>query len=747
VAVAGPLDRALTYSIPAALADSVREGSIVEVPLRSRLVRGVVTALRPRPAYGGPIRSLERHLSPDYALSAELIELAHWLADYYWCAPGEALAAVAFFGLQEAHALYRTALELADPGYWLGVSREVGPDGAKVTANQGRALHALLSGANEPMTPVELQHEAGVGPGVLETMLRRGWLRRVEEPVARPDDYPAVDGPPLPPPEPTSEQRVALAAIREALSPPRYRTFLIHGVTGSGKTELYLRVIEEALRMGRSAIVLAPEIALTPQMVSSFRGRLGPVVGVYHSRMSIGQKYDLWRRIDRGETRVLIGARSAVFAPLPALGVLVVDEEHETTYKQAEAPRYHARDVAVWRAARAGAVALLGSATPSLESLHNAREGKYERLTLPRRIGPNAPPVMTLIDMKRHLSQGGAEEGAGLLSPALKSAIAERLDRGEQTILLLNRRGFANQVLCLRCERTLECPHCDVSLTYHKAIGRMICHWCGHDQALPERCPQCGQAELRPLGLGTQRVEELLAQTFASARLLRMDLDSMKGRRSFLEAWRAISNREVDVILGTQMIAKGFHLESVTLVGVISADFALFLPDFRSAERTFNLLTQVAGRAGRGARPGEVIVQTYIPRHYAIELAAANDAEAFYEREMRTRRLLRFPPVGRLIAVLLSGADAAAVRDQAFRLGNILKALARRPRMEGAGVLGPAPAPIGKIENRYRWRLLLRGPRPGQLHELLAEGLKAFDRVHDKARIRLTVDVDPMDLL
>jgi primosomal protein N' (replication factor Y) len=763
VAVNRPFDQPLSYAIPAELQADLRVGSLVEAPLRTRKARGVVVDITDHIAFRGPIKPVARLLTPDYHVAPELMELARWLAEYYWSSPGEALAAVSFIGLNDVHSKMRTHLALAQPDHWLAVSREVGPDGRKVTKKQAQVIHSLLASGNEPEGHAELCAEAGVGQGVLATMLKHGWLERVQEPEVREDQYPLGD--PLPAvTNLTAAQSAAIERINKQLHGHTHQTFLLHGVTGSGKTEVYLRAVAEGLRIGRGAIVLVPEIALTPQTVARFRERFGAQVGVYHSRLSLGQKYDLWRKIESAQVRVVIGARSAVFSPIPTLGIIIADEEHETTYKQDDAPRYHARDVAVWRASRAGAVALLGTATPSMESMHNCATGKYERLILPDRIGPHAPPLMTIIDMKRHLIDGAASQAgsteatirreagrslkaAALLSPRLSQAIEDRLRRKEQTVLLLNRRGFANHVLCFRCEKPLACPHCDATLTWHKRIGRLICHWCGHAEPMPKACPKCEAPEIYALGLGTQKVEELLGEAFPGARVIRIDVDSMKGRRSFIEVWERISRGEVDIILGTQMIAKGLHLENVTLVGVVSADFALFMPDFRCAERTFQLLTQVAGRAGRGETPGEVIVQSFIPHHYAIEHASRLDEAGFYERELRIRKNLRFPPIYRLIGVLVSGKKLEVVRDQGTRLGNMMKSLARRPGFDNVSVLGPAPAPISRLDDRHRWRILLRGPSPREIHELLRDALAAFDRVHEKGKISLAIDVDPVDLM
>lgn len=746
VAINRPLDKPLSYSIPPHLSEQIHIGSLVEAPLRGGDVRGVVTDIHDRAIYKGKTKPIARVLTPDYTISRELLDLGRWISDYYWASLGETLAAVSFVGLNDVHAKMKSHLMLAQADYWLAAQRDVGPGGEKTTAGHKRVIHALLAGGNEPVTPAELRDLAGVGDGIIQLMLKRGWLARVEEPQVREDDYPKYEEPVATAPKATEAQAAAIKAMTEPLESAEFRAFLLHGVTGSGKTEVYLRTIEEALRLGRTALVLVPEISLTPQAVHVFRARLGPLAAVYHSRLTLGQKYDLWKKIVAGEVRVLIGARSAIFAPLPSLGVIVVDEEHEGSYKQGDTPRYHARDVAVLRARRAGAVAILGSATPSMESVHNAREGKYTLLRLGNRIGPHASPVMSVIDMKAHLGQGEAGGGA-MISPPLRAAIEKRLEAGEQSVLLLNRRGFANHVLCMACETTIGCPRCDVSLTFHKSIKKLVCHWCGHTQALPPVCPKCNKPEVQALGLGTQRIEEVLAEMFPKARSIRIDVDTMKGRRAFIDAWGKITRREVDIILGTQMIAKGFHLESVTLVGVVSADFALFLPDFRAAERTYHLLTQAAGRAGRGEKPGEVIVQSFMLHHYAIDLAARLAEKEFYERELHIRRMLRFPPLARLIGILASGEDQALVREQANRLSNMMKALANRPAYRDLKVLGPAPAPIGKIEDRYRWRILVRGLTPGPMHELLRQAMGEFERVHQKSKVLITVDVDPVDLL
>ncbi len=746
VALARPLDP-LTYYIPESMSDQIHVGALVEVPLREERVPGIVVEIIDKPDGKYKLKPLARRLSPEFKVERPLIELARWLADYYFCSLGEALACMSMIGFNDLASRTRTALALRDPEHWLAVSRECAPDGRATTPTQRRVIDALLAEANRPLTAVELREAASVSAAVAERMLAHGWLVAHDEEVLRADGYPEPDAPAIPPTL-TARQQATLDEVLVPLRAGDYQTFLLHGVTGSGKTEIYLRAIEETLRGGRTAIVLVPEIALTPQTVETFRRRLGSLVGIYHSQLSLGQKFDLWKSIRDGRVRVVVGARSALFAPLPALGVVIVDEEHESSYKQDDAPRYHARDMAVLRALREGAVAILGSATPSAESLHNAREGKYRLLRLPDRIGPHAPPSMHVVDLKRHWREGQLESAdGGMLSPPLREAIALRLERREQVMLLLNRRGFASQTVCLGCGKITFCPDCDVPMTWHKSAERLLCHWCGQRTPLPKNCPECGKDEMQTLGQGTQRIEETLAAAFPTASVLRIDADSMRRKGAFLTAWEKINRHEVDIILGTQMIAKGLHLERVTLVGVVSADFALFMPDFRAAERTFSLLTQMAGRAGRGAIAGEVIVQTFMPQHYAIDCAARLAEESFFERELRYRRMLRFPPYGRLVGLVLSGADENQVRERAFQLGGLLKPLAYKPQYKGIRVLGPTPAPLARLQGKYRWRLLARGDRPGPLHALLREGLTALERFGRASSVSLTVDVDPCDLL
>ncbi|MDI3280143.1 MAG: primosomal protein N' [Bacillota bacterium] len=546
------------------------------------------------------------------------------------------------------------------------------------------------------------------------------------------------------PPALTPQQRQALEAIEHGLAEGKFAVLLLHGVTGSGKTEVYLQAAAAALRRGRQCIVLVPEIALTPQMSEAFLARFGPALAVLHSRLSAGERQEGWRKAAAGEVRVVLGTRSAVFAPLPDVGLIIVDEEHEHSYKQEESPRYHARQVALKRAELEGAVVVLGSATPSVESYHRGEAWVYRLVQMESRIGGRPLPAVRVVDLGAELRSGNRS----LFSRALREAMAERLVRGEQVILFLNRRGFAAAVVCRNCGYTAQCRYCQVALTYHASWGRLFCHYCGSTAPVPAVCPACGSSSIRHLGAGTERVEEAVRSIFPGARVLRMDVDTTRRKGSHGRILRAFRRGEFDVLVGTQMVAKGLDLPRVTLVGVICADLALRLPDFRAGERTFQLLTQVAGRAGRGLLPGEVIVQTYSPRHFAIEAARCHDYRAFYRQEIAFRRQAGYPPFSFLIALVVNGPQEEMVRRAAEALGVCLRQLKEQEgQAAGSTVLGPVPAPLFRLRGRYRWQILVRGEQPEPVQALTAEGLARWSQEWGREPLRVAVDVDPVSLL
>ncbi|HET9870095.1 MAG TPA: primosomal protein N', partial [bacterium] len=540
-------------------------------------------------------------------------------------------------------------------------------------------------------------------------------------------------------PELHPQQQAALTPLTAAIQAGGFRAFLLQGVTGSGKTEVYLRAIEETLKKGKQAVVLIPEIALTPQTVERFTGRFGARVAVLHSRLDPAERARQWKRLAAGQAAIAVGARSALFAPVPALGLIVVDEEHEGSYKQEETPRYQARDSAVKRAQLTGAVAILGSATPSLETLKNAQEGKYGWLTLPERVNRRPLPRVRVVDLKEEAQALGGERP--VLSLALETALRENLDKGEQSILFLNRRGFNTVTLCLKCGEPVHCPHCAVPVTTHRVGGKvtLTCHYCDWKGPVPAKCPACGGAPVQPLGLGTERLEEELKALFPKARVARMDLDTTAERGSHQKILDRFRAGEADILLGTQMIAKGHDFPGVTLVGVVGADTGLSLPDFRASERVFQLLVQVAGRAGRAEKEGVIYLQTYNPDHPSVKAAARHDTEGFWAAELRLRQELDYPPFTRLGLLVFRSEDEKKAQAAAARAASFLTG--REPGVEARG---PAPAAFTKIRGHYRWQVLLKSKNPAALRRLLA----AMDAELEPPKgVFRTVDLDPQSLL
>jgi primosomal protein N' (replication factor Y) (superfamily II helicase) len=543
-------------------------------------------------------------------------------------------------------------------------------------------------------------------------------------------------------------QQAAVATLMRALDAPSPPPFLLHGITGSGKTQVYIELLREVVeRRGKTAVVLVPEIALTPQTVTRFRSWFGDRVAVLHSGLSDGERYDAWRQLRSGDKRIVVGARSALFAPLPDLGAIVVDEEHDGSYKQSEAPRYHGRDMALLRAKFTGAVAVLGSATPALESWQNVASGKLRLLSLPDRAGGGQLPPVEVVDLRalKDSGSGAGGEGGGfpVLSPRLHEAIGSTLERGEQVILLMNRRGYSAFIQCRGCGEVQQCPHCSISLTFHRARRQLVCHHCRHETAAPSRCPGCGDTELSWRGLGTEQVERVVAEAFPTARLARMDVDTTGGKWAHAEILGRVGRGEVDILLGTQMIAKGLDFPQVTLVGVIHADVGLHLPDFRASERTFQLLSQVAGRAGRGPRGGRVILQTAMPDHYAILKTITHDYVGFAARELDERRNPPYPPHRRLVNVVVS----SPAPEQAAKGAEWAAKWWRTKGEAHLEVVGPAPAPIERLSNRWRWHLFLRGGSVSWVSRALRQFLADSADVQGGGDVRFIVDRDPVALL
>lgn len=727
-------DRVFHYAVPPGFKEEVTVGSRVLVPFGGRRLAGYVVG------FGFPedtvkIREIAGILDAEPVFTPELLELARWMAESYLCSTAEALQRILSPRLQVKASRQVRLLRPALPEAEL----------EKVLSSMGRSPKqaAVIRKAMicPGVTRKELAAAAEVSLKTVDALIERGLLEVSVKTLPRLPGQP-VEGTALhgnlrlnP------DQEAVLKQITSALTQGKFNVFLLHGVTGSGKTEVYLRAIAAAMETGRQAVALVPEISLTPQMIELFRGRFGGQVAVLHSALSGGERYDEWRRVKEGEAPVVLGTRSAVFAPLPRPGLFVIDEEHESSYKQDDHLRYHAREVALRRAQLSGAVVVLGSATPSLESqLRVSAGGPYRLLKLPHRIDGKPLPPVRVVDLRLELKEGNR----GIFSRSLAAAINERLDRGEQTILFLNRRGYATFVVCRECGLVLKCPQCDISLTYH-LDGRLRCHYCNYTAVLPELCPRCDSRYIRHFGAGTQKVEEEARRLFPRARIVRMDSDSTARKGSHQRIINTFRDGQADILIGTQMIAKGLDLPGVTLVGVINADTTLHMPDFRAAERTFQLLTQVAGRAGRGDLPGEVLVQTYCPDHYSIVSAAVHDCERFYRSEMPVRRSLGYPPFSHLARLLFTHEDEAMVIKGAELAKEILDQVISGWE-EKIDVLGPAPAPLSKIKGHFRWQLVLKGPRRNSLKEVIKKGLAALEKSRS-FKSAVNVDINPQGML
>ncbi len=578
----------------------------------------------------------------------------------------------------------------------------------------------------------ELEAQVEKASAAARSLARKGLLKLYPEPLAAPAfaDRPVYELNP--------HQSEAYRHIAAAVQTGEFKTFLLHGVTGSGKTEVYLKAIEATLAVGRSALLLVPEIALTPAVAGQFFYRFGDRVAILHSAFNDSERAEQWRRIRSGAAGVIVGTRSGVFAPVQNLGLIVVDEEHDQSYKQGETPRYNGRDVAIVRAQAEGAVVVLGSATPSLESRYNAERGKYQLLELPERIERRPMPRVELVDMRVEFLETRQQ---ATFSRTLLDEVGKRLENGEQTMLLMNRRGFSSFMACRACGERMQCVNCAVTLTFHRRDHRMLCHYCSFAEKVPSACPKCNSEHIQFIGAGSERVEDELHRSFPKARIARMDRDTVSGKRHFETILNEFRAGSFDILVGTQMIAKGHDIPNVTLVGVVSADIGLGMPDFRAAERTFQLLTQAAGRAGRGVLPGIVLIQTINPDHYAIRFAAAQDYATFYEKEIQFRRLMRYPPFSALANVVVR----AEKQEDALRMSGELGRLLESP-VEGLKILGPAEAPVPRLKNEFRYQLLIKSTSRKRLNEILNR-VRQYGLDRKWGQTALVIDVDPLTLL
>jgi primosomal protein N' (replication factor Y) len=737
VAVAAAVRGTFTYRVPDALAAEVTLGRRVAVPFgRSRRATGYVVGFPAAAPERVELRDVLAVLDPFPLFTPELVELVRWAEDYYLVPPGELLRAALPPGLNArkgAEAPARRAVEWAGP---VDGAAEALP----ALARRAKARHAVLEYLlARGRIPVEELRAAfpGYRPALL-ALVKQG-LATLDAEARAPGGAAALlpsssGSTPLPL---TPAQSAALDAIAGALG--RFEPILLHGVTGSGKTEVYLQAIARARAAGMGALVLVPEIALTPQLAGRFRARFGDEVALLHSGLTPPERHAEWLRLRHGAARICVGVRSAIFAPVKDLGIVVVDEEHDPSFKQEDGPAYQARDLAVVRARRAGAPVVLGSATPSLESFENARRGKYRLVALPERVDGRALPAVEVVDLAK---LRGAPRPVGLLSPPLVEALTATLAAGQQSILFLNRRGFDTLVLCESCGHEARCEQCAVALTWHRRRGLLVCHYCGRTERPTATCPACGGGPRQGVGVGTEQVEAALRGVVPAARVLRLDRDAVGSAAEVTEVLARFARREVDVLVGTQMVTKGHDFPGVTLVGVVLADTALALPDFRAAERTFQLLAQVAGRAGRGGEAGRVLVQTYHPASPAIACAREHDYARFAEGELAAREHCGYPPCGRLLAVRVEGSEGGA-RRAAEALGEAGRhAVHATP---GLSMLGPAPAPLEKLRGRFRWQLLFRGPDPAALRRAHAALKPVALRPPGGADVRF--DVDPVAML
>ena len=743
VALPIPLPRALTYLVPSSLAAMALPGRRVLCTLGARRIVGVVMAVREgeKPKGAKPILSVLDGIS----LPEDLVALLSRLASYYLAPIGDVVKLALPPADKEAA---KVVEELTLFSEAKGISSRkvqwvVATEAIETSIKDGASRVLAVVRAHGALPLSRLEDQFG-GARATVKKLRELGLVDVEERDAIRDPFfmeSILRDTELSPTEP---QQVAMDAIAAALAPgvEGAKTFLLHGVTGSGKTEVYLRAIAEAKRLGRGTIMLVPEIALTPQLVSRFRARFGDDVAVLHSGLTPRERFDMWMRLRAGEVDVAIGARSALFAPIHALGLVIVDEEHDSSFKQEEGVRYNARDMAILRAHMASGVCVLGSATPSLETEQLARSGKATKLVLPDRARAQEMPKVEIVDLRRI---GAGPTGDKRISLHLHRAIEQTLAAKEQTILFLNRRGFAPSIRCEGCGELASCPHCTVALTLHKKKGgTMRCHWCDYEAPLPTRCKKCDADQIALEGLGTEKLEETLKAAFPEAVIARLDRDVATGKE-IEKVLDRVRSREVDILVGTQMVTKGHDLPHVTLVGVINADAALSIPDFRASERAFQLLVQVAGRAGRGDTPGRVLVQTYDPEHHAIKFAARHDVNGFIERELRDRKELAYPPFSRMALTRVDSLDETEAHEATALLARAARAAARTGEVGAVTVLGPTPAPIAKVRNRFRYRIMLRSTSREHLRRATLAIHAAIAQL--PRSVRVAIDVDPVGLL
>ncbi|MGG3999057.1 primosomal protein N' [Anoxybacillus kestanbolensis] len=789
---ASQTDRPFDYIIPPKFVDIVQPGMRVVVPFGNRLLQGFVIEVKETTDM--PIEQLKAiHSLLDVVpvLNEELLQLGRWLTETTLCFMVSAFQAMLPAAMKakyekdirliEQHmplvhenvrALFRDRLtipwsEVEQTPYVRLLQKEIAKGHIEVVyrveekgkiktekwvelcANDEHVTHALASLSTRAMKQKQvLEHlltaralplkqllsETNSTWATVQTLIKKQLVAVKEKEIYR-DPYANRSFSKTKPFVLTDEQHQALQAIGQAIEQNVHDVFLMYGVTGSGKTEVYMQAIDLVLKKGKEAIVLVPEISLTPQMVRRFKERFGSKVAVLHSGLSLGEKYDEWRKIQRKEVKLVVGARSAIFAPFENIGIIIIDEEHETSYKQEESPRYHARDVAIFRGRYHRCPVVLGSATPSLESFARAKKGVYKQVTLTKRMNDHALPPVEIVDMREELRAGNRS----MFSRLLYEKLTERIQKGEQSVLFLNRRGYSSFVMCRDCGHVIQCPHCDISLTYHRVQQQLKCHYCGYEQRMSAHCPACQSEHIRFFGTGTQKVEEELTKLLPHARVIRMDVDTTSRKGAHERLLNEFGDGKADILLGTQMIAKGLDFANVTLVGVLAADTMLHVPDFRAAEKTFQLLTQVSGRAGRHHLPGEVVIQTYTPEHYSIQLAADHHFEAFYEREMMNRKKHGYPPFYYLTLITISHVDAL----KGISIAEKIAAHVKKHLSAEAVVLGPVASPIARMNDRYRYQCMIKYKRETNLTTALRAIVEHYQRDMARGDVTITIDLNP----
>lgn len=788
-------DKSFDYAIPEKWVGAVKPGMRVIVPFGSRKLQGFVISIKNSTTVSN-IKPIEQLLDPAPVLNEELLSVGDWMTETTLCFKITAFQAMLPTALK---AKYKKELVIAEgkknqladelkslfvkqnripwesvcenPHFNI-IQKEIENGTLEVTylvkqkANKKtvKQIQSLLTKEelkqflstlpnraskqkevieyflthDEPVSLKELLATIDGTSSTVQTLVKKGILKEEQVEVYRDPFEERIFEKTKPLPL-TKEQEKAISPILASIEKEIHDVFLMYGVTGSGKTEIYLQAIERVLKEGKEAIVLVPEISLTPQMVNRFKGRFGSKVAVLHSGLSTGEKYDEWRKIYRKEVKLVVGARSAIFAPFQNIGIIIIDEEHESSYKQEENPRYHAKDVAIFRAKKHSCPVVLGSATPTLESFARAKKGVYRLLTLKERVNERPLPATSICDMREELRNGNRS----MFSRILLEKLTDRLQKGEQSVLFLNKRGYSSFVMCRDCGYTLQCPHCDISLTYHRQDQTMKCHYCGFQEVMPRQCPECQSEYIRFFGTGTQRVEEELTKVLPEARVIRMDVDTTSRKGAHESLLKKFGNKEADILLGTQMIAKGLDFPDVTLVGVLAADTGLRIPDFRAAEKTFQLLVQVSGRAGRHTLPGEVIIQTYAPEHYSIQLAKEQNYEAFYQKEMMMRKYYSYPPFYYLVLITISDSDVLKVVEISDKIASFLK----RKLSSEAQILGPVASPIPRINDRYRYHCMIKYKRESTLFDSLKAILEHYQKQLAQTDLSISIDVNPYMLM